>query len=311
MTLTMNLPVHKPVLLNEVVEALNVEPGKRYIDCTLGLGGHSLAIINKAYPEGRLLGIDADPDAIIIAREKLANYTDSVVLVNDNFINLEKLCREKDFMPADGILFDLGVSSLQLDTANRGFSFQSEANLDMRFGPEQVLTAADLINILPEFRLAQLLLEYGDEYKNKQIARNIVKNRPITTTRELVDIIEQAVGGRHGKLHPATKTFMALRIMVNHELENLQSVLNQTLNCLAEGGRLVVISYHSMEDRIVKEFVRRESSKCICPPGLPICNCQHSPTIKSIVKKIITPSWDEIKDNPRSRSAKLRCIERL
>jgi 16S rRNA (cytosine1402-N4)-methyltransferase len=294
MTLTMNMPVHKPVLPNEVVTGLKVEPGKCYVDCTLGLGGHALAILEKACPGGYLLGIDTDPNAIEIARDRLIDYSGCVFYVNDNFVNLKKICEENDFIPVDGILFDLGVSSMQLDTPERGFSFQGEGELDMRFNQEQVLTAMDLVNILPEHRIAQLLFEYGDEYNSKQIARNIVRNRPVKTTVELANIVEEAVGGRHGKIHPATKTFLALRIVVNHEMENLKNTLDQTLDVLAQGGRLVVISYHSIEDRIVKQFVKRETGACICPPGTPICTCGHLPTLKMIEKKVITPDISEL-----------------
>lgn len=311
MTLAMSLPTHIPVLINEVVEALQVQPGKRYIDCTLGLGGHSRAILEKCSPTGRLLGIDADPEAIKIAGLKLTQYSGLLTLVNDNFINIEKICQENDFHPVDGILLDLGVSSAQLEDADRGFSFQHEAQPDMRFSPNQVLTATDLLNILPEDRLAQLIYEYGEEHHSRQIARLIVKNRPVVSTADLAHLIEQAVGGRQQKIHPATKTFQALRIAVNHELENLENALEQTINCLNRRGRLVVISYHSLEDRIVKQFMRRETMSCLCPPQIPVCTCGHVPSFKLISKKVITPSPEEIEENPRSRSAKLRVVERL
>lgn len=310
MIITMNIPVHKPVLVREVVEALNVEPGKDYIDCTLGLGGHAKAIMEEAYP-GRLLGIDTDPDAIWIARENLADYASNITFVNDNFNNLENICLSYDFAHVDGILFDLGISSLQLDTAQRGFSFQADAEPDMRMNPEQVLTATDLVNILPEAKLAQLIEQYGEEYRAKQIARNIVQNRPVNSTTALARIISQAVKGERGHIHPATKTFLALRIVVNHELDNLEKTLKQTVNLLNSGGRLVVISYHSLEDRIVKQFMKQESSECICPPGTPVCICKHVPTLRLVNKKVVTPSEMEIKDNPRSRSAKLRVAERV
>lgn len=311
MILAMSLPTHIPVLINEVVEALQVQPGKRYIDCTLGLGGHSRAILEKCSPTGRLLGIDADPEAIKIAGLKLTQYSGLLTLVNDNFINIEKICQENDFHPVDGILLDLGVSSAQLEDADRGFSFQHEAQPDMRFSPNQVLTATDLLNILPEDRLAQLIYEYGEEHHSRQIARLIVKNRPVVSTADLAHLIEQAVGGRQQKIHPATKTFQALRIAVNHELENLENALEQTINCLNRRGRLVVISYHSLEDRIVKQFMRRETMSCLCPPQIPVCTCGHVPSFKLISKKVITPSPEEIEENPRSRSAKLRVVERL
>lgn len=311
MTLAMPLPIHTPVLLNEVIEALQVNQGKSYIDCTVGLGGHALEILRASSPTGQLLGIDADPEAIRIARNRLADYSDSNLLINDSFANLDIICRQNNFFPVDGILFDLGISSLQLGTAERGFSFQSDAQLDMRFSPTQILTATDLVNLLPEDKLSQLLREYGEEYSSKQIARYIVKNRPVLNTLQLAHIIEQATGNKRRKIHPATKTFLALRIVVNHELENLETALNQSINCLNRRGRLVVISYHSLEDRIVKQFIKRETTGCICPPRTPVCVCGHVPTLKLISKRIITPSPGEIENNRRSRSAKLRVAERL
>jgi 16S rRNA (cytosine1402-N4)-methyltransferase len=311
MTLAMTLPTHTPALLNEAIGALQVQPGKRYIDCTLGLGGHARSILEKCSPNGQLLGIDADPEAIKLAGIRLVQYSESMLLVNDNFANIERICRENNLLPVDGILFDLGISSAQLEDAERGFSFQHDAQPDMRFSPDQVLTATDLINILPEDRLAQLIYEYGEEHHSRQIAKFIIKNRPVVSTVTLGHLIEQAVGGRQQKIHPATKTFQALRIAVNHELENLENALKQTINCLNRRGRLVVISYHSLEDRIVKQFMKRETMSCLCPPQTPVCICNHAPSFKLISKKIITPSLKEIKENPRSRSAKLRVAERL
>jgi 16S rRNA (cytosine1402-N4)-methyltransferase len=311
MITTMNIPVHKPVLTREVLEGLNIAPGKNYVDCTLGLGGHAQAILSSSYPGGRLLGIDADPEAALIARDNLYEYSNNITIVNDNFTNLEEICREYDFTGVDGILFDLGISSLQLDTPERGFSFQSDAELDMRFSPEQVLTAMDLVNILPEQKLAQLLEEYGEEHRARRIARSIVANRPVNSTRKLAQLIEQAVKGERGHIHPATKTFLALRIVVNHELENLRSALEQSIKVLNKNGRLVVLSYHSLEDRIVKQFMKRESSACICPPETPVCVCGHVPTLNLITKKVVTPSIEEVKNNPRSRSAKLRVAEKV
>jgi 16S rRNA (cytosine1402-N4)-methyltransferase len=311
MITTMNIPVHKPVLTREVIEGLNIAPGKHYIDCTLGLGGHAQSILASSYPGGRLLGIDADPEAALIARDNLYEYSDNITIVNDNFTNLEEICREYGFTDVDGILFDLGISSLQLDTPERGFSFQSDAELDMRFSPDQVLTAMDLVNILPEQKLAQLLEEYGEEHRARRIARSIVANRPVNSTRKLAQIIEHVAKGERGHIHPATKTFLALRIVVNHELENLRSALEQSIKLLNKNGRLVVLSYHSLEDRIVKQFMKRESSACICPQETPVCVCGHVPTLNLITKKVVTPSIEEIKNNPRSRSAKLRVAEKV
>jgi 16S rRNA (cytosine1402-N4)-methyltransferase len=310
-TLTMSEQKHIPVLLNESVEALNVRPGRRYVDCTLGLGGHSLAILEKGRSDIHLLGIDADPEAIRIAKSRLLDYSLSTIFINDNFGNLESICYENSFYPVDGILFDLGISSKQMDTAERGFSFQTDAPLDMRFSPDQIMTATDLVNLLPEEKLAELIYQYGEEPRNRQIARAIVNKRPVVSTRQLAQLIERVAGGRHGKIHPATRTFMALRIVVNHELEKLEQALQQAVNCLDRRGRLVVISYHSLEDRIVKHFFKRESTKCLCPPRVPICTCGHIPTLKVISKKAIAPTLSEIEQNPRSRSAKLRVAERL
>jgi 16S rRNA (cytosine1402-N4)-methyltransferase len=307
----MTMPVHKPVLLNEVVEALHPQPGKRYVDCTLGNGGHAEAILARILPGGQLLGIDADPKAIEIAENRLVEYIENTILVNDNFLSLETICQENDFFPVQGILFDLGLSSAQLDDYERGFSFQQCGPLDMRFDPTQQLTAADVVNTFSEERLTEIIKTYGEERYSKRIARYIVNNRPVNDTLELVDAIEKAIGGHRGKIHPATRTFMALRIYINHELENLSAALKQTINCLDRGGRLVVLSYHSLEDRIVKQFMLTESKGCICPPSIPVCQCGHMASLKIITRKVITPSLDEIKSNPRSRSAKLRVAERL
>jgi 16S rRNA (cytosine1402-N4)-methyltransferase len=300
---------HTPVMLLETLRALAVQPGGRYIDCTLGGGGHAAAILAHSSPGGQLLGIDADPKALEIARERLQPYQPATVLVNDNFANLQSICIKYDFSPVHGILFDLGLSSLQLN-GERGFSFQYDAPLDMRFNPWQKLTAADIVNNFPEARLAQLIRTYGEEIYNHRIASRIVAERPIKTTRELSRLIEKAVG-RRGRLHPATKTFQALRIAVNQELENLETSLKQAIDLLGFEGRLVVISYHSLEDRIVKQFMQREARGCLCPPGTPTCVCGHVPRLRLISRKVMTPSPEEIESNPRSRSARLRAAERL
>jgi len=311
MSLTMTMSVHKPVLLNEVIEALHPQPGKKYVDCTLGGGGHAEAILARILPGGRLLGIDADPKAIEMADNRLAGYAANTILVNDNFLNLETICIDNNFFPVQGILFDLGLSSAQLDDSERGFSFQQYGPLDMRFDSSQQLTADNVVNTFPEERLSEIIKTYGEERYSKRIARYIANSRPIKSTLQLVDAIEKATGGYRGKLHPATRTFMALRIYINHELENLSAALKQTVNCLDRGGRLAVISYHSLEDRIVKQFMLTESRGCICPPSIPVCQCGHVASLKIINRKVITPSPEETKSNPRSRSAKLRVAERL
>ena len=301
---------HTPVLLSETLKALAVQPGGRYVDCTLGSGGHAAAILDHSSPGGQLLGIDADSHAIEIARERLEHYKDSILLVNDNFANLQSICIKYDFFPVHGILFDLGLSSLQLNGHGRGFSFQHDAPLDMRFNPQQEVTAADIVNTFPEAKLAQIIRTYGEEIYSHRIASQIVKERPIKTTLQLAHVIEQAVG-RRGKLHPATKTFQALRIAVNQELEHLENALKQAIDLLGFEGRLVVISYHSLEDRIAKQLLQREARGCICPPGTPACVCQHVPSLRLINKKVITPAATEIELNPRSRSAKMRAAERI
>ena len=311
MIVAMSLPVHVPVLLDEVIAGLQPQRGGYFVDCTVGLGGHAAAILERISPSGRLLGIDADPEAIKVSQDKLSDYGEAVTLVNDNFVNLEAICGRYHFHPVDGILFDIGVSSLQLDTAERGFSFHLDAPLNMRFDPGQGLTASDIVNSFSEQELAKLIEKYGEERHSRRIARYIVQNRPIATTVELASLVKQASSGKRAKIHPATRTFMAIRIAVNSELQNLELALKQTINLLRPGGRLTVISYHSLEDRIVKQFMRSAASSCLCPPGTVVCRCGHVPTLKLISRKVIKPTSLEIESNPRSRSAKLRIAERL
>jgi len=289
---------HTPVLLEETLEALDVRPGGRYIDGTVGPGGHAEAILERSSPGGQLLGIDADPRAIKMARSRLEAYGDSVRLVNQNFVNLKAICLKLGFFPVHGILFDLGLSSAQLERNNRGFSFSHDSPLDMRLSPRQEITAGTIINSSPEGELAEMIRSYGEERHSRQIARSIVRQRPITTSLQLAQTIERAVGGRRGRIHPATRSFQALRIAVNRELENLRSALEQALDLLGFGGRLVVISYHSLEDRIAKQFLHQRAGG-------------DEPDLRLINKKVITPSLAEVHYNPRSRSAKLRAAERI
>jgi 16S rRNA (cytosine1402-N4)-methyltransferase len=311
MSQTMLAPAHIPVLVEETIQALAVQPGGRYIDCTLGGGGHAAAILENSSPGGQLLGIDADPKAIRVARGNLEAYSNSVLLINDNFINLQAICYKNDFLPVNGIVFDLGLSSLQLNGNGRGFSFQQKEPLDMRLNPSQTLTAADIVNNYSEAELANIIREYGEEGYSRQIARRIVKERPIETTLQLARTVERVIGGRRGRIHPATKTFQALRMAVNRELENLESALTQAVDLLGFEGRLVVISYHSLEDRLVKQFMQRESKDCICPPSVPTCVCGHTASLRLIKKRVIIPSPAEVQANPRSRSARLRVAERV
>ncbi len=283
-------------MVAEAMEALKVHPGGCYVDCTLGAGGHARAILERIMPDGRLLGIDADPEAVEVARRVFAEYGDSIVLAQGNFGEVSRICEEQGFRDNDGMLFDLGLSSIQLDVAERGFSFQREAPLDMRFDTTTGPTAADIVNSYSEQEIARILWEYGEERYSRQIAHRIVQQRPILSTLRLARLVQQVLGSRRGRIHPATRTFMALRIAVNRELDNLKLGLNQTIGLLRTGGRLVVISYHSLEDRIVKQFMRAEA-------------VDHAFSL--ITRKVIRPTSLECSSNPRSRSARLRVAERL
>ncbi len=304
--------VHEPVMLQEVLAGLAVRPGGRYVDCTVNGGGHAEAILTAAEPGGSLLGIDEDPDALAMSRERLGRFGGAVALVQGNFRNVDSICRERDFAPVNGILFDLGLSSHQLASSTRGFSFRIESPLDMRFGPDQETTASYWVNEVREEELADLIWRFGEERESRRIARAIVAGRPFMTTTQLAKAVEQAVGRRPGsQSHPATKTFQALRIAVNQELASLIEALPRAHGLLGFGSRMVVLSYHSLEDRIVKQFISRETRDCICPPQQPICTCGHKATLKSVTRGVVTPSSSEVAANPRSRSAKLRVVERL
>jgi 16S rRNA (cytosine1402-N4)-methyltransferase len=303
---------HVPVMTREVVEALNVRPGGRYVDGTVGAGGHAEAIMQAAAPGGQLLGIDKDPDALATARERLARFGDDVRLEQGDYADMDSICREAGFVPVHGVLLDLGLSSLQLGRAERGFSFQEEGPLDMRFSPEQELTAAQIVNEYSEQELADTLWRFGEESQSRRIARRITERRPLSTTTELAKVVEEAVGGRaRRQSHPATRTFQALRIAVNQELLSLAAVLPLAYGLLGDLGRLAVLSYHSLEDRAVKSFVQRESRDCICPPRQPACTCGHKATLRPVSRGALRPTPDEVARNPRSRSARLRVAERL
>ena len=304
--------IHIPVMVAEVLEYLQVRPGGRYVDATVGEGGHAEAILAASKAGGEVLGLDADSSAVEVAAGRLRGYGEAFHPVVENFADIGEICQSKDFRPVQGILFDLGVSSRQLRDGSRGFSFQRDGPLDMRFDSDQPLSAADVVNTWPEEELARSLRMYGQDPRSRRIARTIVASRPIRTTLELAGTVERvARGGARGRTHPATRAFQALRIIVNRELENLEAALTQTIDLLASGGRLVVITYHSLEARIVKEFLRRESRSCVCPPGTPICVCDHVPTMKLVTKRGIATSAAEVEANPRSRSARLRVGERI
>ncbi len=261
-------------------------------------------------PDGKLLGIDADPMAVTLAGEQLAEFEPRVTLVQGSFADLEEIALGYSFCPVDGILLDLGFSSMQLEAGGRGFSFQLDGPLDMRFDPSRETTAADLVNTSSVEELAHILSRYGEEPQARRIARAIVAERHIHTTRELAALVEKAVGRRR-RLHPATQCFQALRMAVNEELECLAEALPQALRLLRPGGRLAIISFHSLEDRLVKEFFRNEARDCQCPPEAPICTCGHRATLGIATKKPIRPSAEEVDANPRSRSARLRIAYRL
>ena len=303
---------HTPVMVDEVVRALNVRPGGRYVDCTVGGGGHALAILRAAEPGGSLLGLDRDPRALAHTKERLKQYQADVQLVQSDFSRVAEVCEEASFKPVHGLLLDLGMSSLQLGEAERGFSFQNEGPLDMRFSPDQTITAADIVNEYEKDDLADILRTYGEETRARRIARRIVERRPLHTTTELAKVVEEAVGGRvRRQSHPATRTFQALRIAVNQELLSLEAALPQAYGLLGDLGRLVVLAYHSLEDRLVKQYIRRESRDCICPPKLPVCTCGHKAGLRLVSRGALRPSEDEVAANPRSRSARLRVAERL
>jgi 16S rRNA (cytosine1402-N4)-methyltransferase len=308
---------HAPVLATEAIDALAPRSGGRYLDATFGGGGHTRLLLDAGAPDGRVLALDADPEAVARG-EALATepaYRGRLQVAHANFEDLGAVAVETGFAPLDGVLMDLGLSSFQLDTAERGFAFRYDGPLDMRFDPERGLPASALVNELPEGELADLIYRYGEEPKSRRIARAIVRERaraPIETTTRLAEIVSAAVGGRRGaETHPATRTFQALRIATNRELEVLDTALDAAVGALAPGGRLAVIAFHSLEDRLVKSFIQRESATCICPPEQPVCTCDHHPRLRKITRKPVRPSAAEIARNPRSRSAILRVAERI
>lgn len=309
---------HEPVLLKEVLEYLRPEPNDNFIDGTLGNGGHALALLKLITPSGRLLGIDLNRRTIEMTQERInaaaSQIGDRLILVKDNFNNLEQIVSTYKFYPVKGILLDLGFSSSELADPERGFSFEQVGPLDMRYGDTR-LTAKEIVNHWSERELSRILKEYGEERYARLIARAMVearKIRELETTTDLVRVIERVYRGKpKPKIHFATKIFQSLRIAVNDELNNLKLVLPAALKVLAPAGRLAIISFHSLEDKIVKDFFKQESKGCLCPPSLPICHCGHEPSLKIITKKPIRPSQLEIKNNPRSRSAKMRVAEKI
>ncbi len=301
---------HVPVLYDEVLAGIQPRPGGRYVDATLGAGGHAVGVLSASAPDGRLLGLDADPETISYARQALEPFGDRVTLQRASFRHLQAVALAAGFEQVDGILMDLGLSSRQLAHAERGFSFSQDGPLDMRLDRSRGQSAADLVNHLPEAELADLLWRYGEERHARRIARAMVAARPLTTTGQLAELVVRTVGRRE-RIHPATRTFQALRIVVNDELGALSEALPQARDLLRAGGRLAVIAFHSLEDRLVKRFFRQEERDCLCPPETPACVCQHRATLQVLTRKPVRPGEGEVARNPRSRSARLRIAERL
>jgi 16S rRNA (cytosine1402-N4)-methyltransferase len=280
------------------------------VDGTLGAGGHAAGLLAESEPGGLLLGLEVDPQALQLAHQKLAPFGERARLIRASYTSLPEQLALLGWEGVDGILLDLGASSMQFDTPERGFSFLADGPLDMRFDPGNQLTAAEIVNTWPEDELVDVIFRYGEERASRRIGRAILQARPISGTRHLAGIIEKAIG-RHGPHHPATQTFQALRIAVNGELEALEKTLPLAVQALHPGGRLAVISFHSLEDRKVKEFFRLESKDCICPPRQPACTCGHKASILEITRRPSMPTEEEIRLNSRARSAKLRVAEKL
>jgi 16S rRNA (cytosine1402-N4)-methyltransferase len=308
--------VHKPVMVKEAMEFLKPHPDGIYLDATLGLGGHTQAILEYSNSSARVIAFDIDDEAISISKNYLSRFETRIKFVNNNFSQIDKVLESLSIENVDGIIADLGMSSFQLEASGRGFSFQRDEKLDMRMDPRLRFTARDLVNEMDEEEISKVLKNYGEERWAKRIAREISKSRskgPIETTLELANIVSKAIPKKFyppGR-HPATKTFQALRIAVNNELENLQIFLEKAPLFLKSGGRIVVISFHSLEDRLVKNAFRRLSSACICPKDMPRCVCERKSILKNLTRTPLTPSLEEINENPKSRSAKLRAGEKI
>ncbi len=304
---------HKPVLYKEIIHALQPQSGGRYVDGTLGAGGHARGILEACTPDGQLLGLDVDPYALTLSRETLAPYAEGgrAHLVQASYTTITQQLAALKWDSVDGIVLDLGASSMQFDNAERGFSFMQDGPLDMRFGSNAFQSAEDIVNTYDERDLADLIFRYGEDRDARRIAKAIVMNRPLRTTRELVAVIEKASPRRGDRTHPATQTFQALRIAVNEELASVESVLPQAVAALRSGGRCAVISFHSLEDRIVKDYFREQSKDIVNSPYERIYEVERKAVVEIINKKPIVASDEEVKDNPRARSAKLRVIEKL
>jgi len=310
----MTMDSHTPVMVREVMQLLRPQPGEIVVDATVGLGGHAVEIASALIPGGWLIGIDRDPKALDVAARRLSHFSGAmqVTLVHADFRELPQVLKERGVKGVDGILYDLGVSSMQLDSADRGFSFRFDAPLDMRMDTSQPgITAADIVNRWGETDLRRIIAEYGEEPAAARVARAIVQNRPILSTQQLATIVARAVGRRGGHIHPATRTFQALRIAVNRELEGLQEAIEQAIRCLRPGGRIVVLTYHSLEARAVKRAFQKLGGRCICPPHVPTCRCGAERLIVVLTPHALKPNAEEVAYNPRSRSAQCRAGERL
>jgi len=308
---------HIPVMLSEVVHYLNCKPGKIYADCTLGGSGHASAILEKIIPDGILIGIDQDIDAIKNAKRKLKPYELNIHLFHNNFVNLPKILSQLNITAVDGILLDLGISFHHLDSSGRGFSFRKDEPLDMRMNIESDTTAEELINTMDEKSLAEIFFKYGEERYSRKIAKKIVsvrKKEKIKSSRQLSEIVCRAVSGKASsrrRIHPATRVFMAVRIAVNKELDMLNSFMETSVDLLKPEGRFCILSFHSLEDRIVKKKIKLLEGRCICPPALPRCVCNKTRVIRSLTKKVLRPTEEEVTANPMARSARMRVVEKL
>ncbi len=304
--------VHKPIMLNEILSGLNIKPDGIYLDCTIGGAGHSREIIKHLSNKGRLIGIDKDQDALDVCKERLKDYN-NVTLVKSDFKDVQKVLDDLNIQGLDGVLIDLGVSSYQLDNPERGFSFRYDAKLDMRMDKTQKLSAYEVVNTYSKQHLTRILAEYGEEEYASSIANNIVNNRPIETTKQLASIIEKSMPTKvvYKRNGAHKKTFQAIRIEVNGELDRLFETINYLITKLNKGGRIAILSFHSLEDRIVKNAFKINATGCMCPPKTPICICGHKQTLELVNKKPIMASESEQKINPRSTSAKLRIGEKI